>query len=355
MTSFEFNNVRIYSMATVFPKTILTSGEVEDSIVPIYEKLKIPFGTLERLSGVKNRYIWPRSVAPSEAGAEVVKNALAEISFDPKLIGAIISCSVCRDYFEPSTACLIHQRLELSEEITAFDITNACIGFSNGLITVASMIESGQINAGIVVSAENPAIILDSQRKLVNERAESLTREDLIKLLPTFTLGAGAVCYVLTNSKLAPEGHKLLGGVGLSATAHSELCKGNGDFCLMGDEGEVTPVMETESTLLIQEAAKLGRRTWGKLSENVGWEESEISHIVCHQVGRQVNEYFYKEMGLDFRKDYSIFKHYGNMISAAMPSALALGSIERSFKKGEKVLTTAFGSGLNSLFLSIEW
>ena len=72
-------------------------------------------------------------------------------------------------------------------------------------------------------------------------------------------------------------------------------------------------------------------------------------------MGRQVNDAFYREMGLDFDKDYAIYKRYGNMVSVALPAALAIGAEEKGIKPGEKVLLTAFGSGLNTRFLGFEW
>lgn len=68
-----------------------------------------------------------------------------------------------------------------------------------------------------------------------------------------------------------------------------------------------------------------------------------------------MNEAFYNEMGLDFDKDFAIYRRYGNMVSAALPAALAIGGDEKGIKPGEKVLLTAFGSGLNTRFLGFEW
>jgi 3-oxoacyl-[acyl-carrier-protein] synthase III len=43
------------------------------------------------------------------------------------------------------------------------------------------------------------------------------------------------------------------------------------------------------------------------------------------------------------------------MVSVALPAALAIGAEEKGIKPGEKVLLTAFGSGLNTRFLGFEW
>jgi 3-oxoacyl-[acyl-carrier-protein] synthase III len=38
-----------------------------------------------------------------------------------------------------------------------------------------------------------------------------------------------------------------------------------------------------------------------------------------------------------------------------MPLALITGAAEKEMKTGEKVLLTAFGSGLNSIFTGLVW
>ena len=60
-------------------------------------------------------------------------------------------------------------------------------------------------------------------------------------------------------------------------------------------------------------------------------------------------------MGLDFEKEFTIYQRLGNLVSAALPTAVALGAEQKPLREGDKVLCTAFGSGLNCIFLGIEW
>lgn len=90
-------------------------------------------------------------------------------------------------------------------------------------------------------------------------------------------------------------------------------------------------------------------------SEVLGWSRDDVNHVFCHQVGRQVNEAFYRELGLDFSKEFSIYQEYGNMISAALPAAFVMGAEKKGIQRGDKVVCTGFGSGLNSLFWGVEW
>lgn len=353
MISFSFKHVCIESFAVQFPTTEVTSAEIEDKLSGLYTRLGIPFGTLEKLSGIKTRYLWPGTVMPSKVGTEAATLALDKVGFDRDHVRALFNCSVTRDYFEPATACLIHRNLNMPEQALVMDITNACIGFSDGLLMLGNLIESGVVKAGILVSPENTSRIIDSSLKHL-EHEQKLGREDLIRILPTFTLGCGAVAYVLCHDSIATKGHRILGAASRSASEYCDLCNGNGDY-YMQQSDEIMPIMHTESSKLISSAAKVGARAWKDASALLGWTSDDVQHIFCHQVGKQVNEAFYKEMGLDVQKEYTIYRKYGNLVSAAMPTALALGSEEKNLARGDKVLLTAFGSGLNAIFIGIEW
>lgn len=354
MAVFKFDNVYIEGFGMNLPEREVTSAEIEDQLAPIYEKLNIPFGTLERLSGVGKRRVWDDDVLPSYGATLAVKELLDTTGFDKSRVGALFNCSVSRDYFEPATACLVHHRLGFRENCFVMDISNACIGFSNGILTMANLIEHGSIEAGIVVSGETVsrpirAVLAEMQN------GTDLTREMFLKLLPTFTLGSGAVAWLLCNSKLATHKHKIKGAVSRSASQFSDLCVGNSDFVAGQELAECNPVMMTDSAKLISSAAKVGAVAWKDFSEFMGWTKDDVDHIFCHQVGRQVNEAFYDTMGLDYHKEYTVYKELGNLVSAALPTAVVMGTKAKPVESGSKVLLTGFGSGLNAIFTGIHW
>jgi 3-oxoacyl-[acyl-carrier-protein] synthase-3 len=353
MVAFRFRNVCIESFALNLPETEVTSAALEDRLAPLYERLKIPFGTLEKLSGIKARRFWSPETLPSEVATVAAEQALAGAGFDRSKIGAVVNCSVTRDYFEPATGCLVHGNLGLPETVMSFDITNACLGFSNGIQLMGSLIENGVIEAAVITSGENISRIIETSINLVLDK-EDLTREELLRLLPTFTLGSGATAMVLCHKNIATKTHRVAGGIARSATQFKDLCKGNGDFYIM-QQVDLNPIMHTDSPQLMGEAAKLGGRMWKDFEEAIGWQREELDHIFCHQVGKQVNKAFYKEMTLDITKEFNVYSRYGNLVSSALPAAVFTGVTEKPIKEGEKMLMTGFGSGLNSIFLGIEW
>ncbi len=355
MLSLKYNNVRIESYAFNRPLIKVTSAEIEDRLAPIYQRYSVPFGTLERLSGITERGFFEKGTRPSQIATAAAKEAIEKSGIAMEDIGAVINCSVTRDFFEPATAILVHRNLGMKEEVLAFDITNACIGFSNGMMLIANMIESGVIKAGLVTSGENMAPITDTTfNKLLNEDSSHITRSEFVKMLPTFTLGSGGVAMVLCHQDLATQNHRLVASHPRSASEHADLCIGNGDFCFTQADG-LDPLMETESQKLIAAAAKLGARAWPEFSELTGWSAEELDHIVCHQIGKQVNASFYGSQGLPHDREHLSYPEYGNLVSAALPSALIMAAENNKFMTGDKILLTAYGSGLNTIFSGIIW
>ena len=354
MLSFRFNNVCIESYAADLPPHEITSEEIEGRLAPLYEKLKVPFGTLEKLSGIRARRCYDPDDSPSQVGTRAVRAALAGIGFDQSKIQAIFNCSVCRDFFEPATAVVIHNNLGLPEDAMAMDITNACVGFSNGLLMLSNMIELGVVQAGIIVSGEvlGPITETTIQRLLADD---NISRSEFLGMLATFTLGSGATAMVLCHRDIATSGHRVIGSVARSASQHKDLCLGNSDFCFHLNRELLNPLMETESRKLIGSAAKHGNRAWNDASAALGWSADDVDRIFCHQVGRQAGEDFYRTMGLPIEKEYTVYQRFGNLVSAALPLALILGANDGVLASGDKVLLTGFGSGLNAIFTGLEW
>ncbi|MBI1851077.1 MAG: 3-oxoacyl-ACP synthase III [Planctomycetes bacterium] len=353
MLSFHFDSVRIESYAIHLPPSRVTSLQLEDVLAPQYDRLAIARGTLERLTGVQSRYFWGDDVTPSNVATIAAQTALDQIGFDPSNVKALFNCSITRDFFEPATACIVHHSLGLSECALVFDITNACIGFMNGLVLLANLIESRVIPAGIVVSGETNSRPVHMCMEHILKSKE-LTREGLLKLLPTLTLGSGAVAYVLCHESIASNGHRLVGGVGRAGSQFHDLCSGNGDFCFQ-QPADNDPIMTTSAKELISSAAQVGGRTWTEASAALGWSNADIDHVFCHQVGKPINDAFYREIGVDNSKEFTIYEEFGNQTSAALPIAVGRGVEALQIHAGEKLLLLGFGSGINSLFAGVEW
>ena len=65
----RFEHVCIESIAVALPEESWTSAAIEERLRPLYERLRLPFGRLELMSGIRERRFWPRGTRPSDASA----------------------------------------------------------------------------------------------------------------------------------------------------------------------------------------------------------------------------------------------------------------------------------------------
>jgi hypothetical protein len=74
----RFQNVVIESLVAVLPPQVLTTAALEERLRPLYERLRLPFGRLELMTGIKERRFWEPGTKPSEASARAVRAVLAK-------------------------------------------------------------------------------------------------------------------------------------------------------------------------------------------------------------------------------------------------------------------------------------
>jgi 3-oxoacyl-[acyl-carrier-protein] synthase-3 len=245
----------------------------------------------------------------------------------------------------------VHDLLGLDPGCMTFDISNACLGFMSGMITVANMIELGQIEAGMVVAGENGRPVVENT---VNQLAAdpSPTRRKFKKAFASLTIGSGAVAAVLTSKAISTTGHRLLGASCKAASQYNELCRCSPD---MGFAEEAFPYMETDSLHVMENGVKLAQDTWGQLKAGLGWEDSTPDRIFCHQIGLNHRNLLFKSLGLDVSKDFSTVQKLGNMGSVGLPLTLSMGQDAGVLEKGMKVAMMGIGSGLTSVMMGVEW
>jgi len=348
----RYSHVCLESWGYVLPKRILTSFEIEQRLKPLTEKLGLPSGFFEIFTGIKERRLWEDGTLPSQMSTQAALQALQKEKMNASDIKCLLHTSVSRDYLEPATAATVHDNLKLNPSCMYFDISNACLGFLNGIFVLSNMIELGQIKRGMLVGTESSQKIIDMTLKKLLE-SENLSLQEAALYLPSLTLGSGASSLILAHDSVSKTKHKLLGGISRTASQFNHLCRAFPDMGLLNPLPNLS--MKTQANELMQEAAKLAKTTWSEFKKEIQWQDKDIHHIFSHQVGRTPREEMIKALGVSADKDYFTFDHLGNMGSCALPITFAIGIEKRQVKKDDHVMLMGFGSGINCLFLGVTW
>ena len=348
----HFNNVYLESLACHLPSNVVTSADLEQRLAPVYDRLKLSYGRLEMMSGIKERRFWDEGIFPSQVAAIAGEKAIEFAEIDRTEIGCLINASVCRDFLEPATASIVHQNLKLQPNCLVFDISNACLGVLNGMVHIANMIELGQVRAGLIVAGENGGPLVDTTIKNLLSKPD-LKRNAIKTSFASLTIGSAAVGVLLVNKDLSNSNHRLIGGSSRTATQFNDLCRGIDETAL--ENNGWSPLMTTDAETMMHEGCILAGKTWNSAKNILGWTNNDIRRAFCHQVGQMHRNLLYKTLGLDSGKDFSSLEVLGNTGAASLPSTLALGMEKGILEQGDKAALLGIGSGISCLMLGVEW
>ena len=304
----------------------------------------MPEGRLELMTGIRERRFFPPRTRPSTISIQSAERAIEASGIDARYFGALIHGSVCRDFLEPATACRVHHGLDLPNEAMIYDVSNACLGLLNGMVQIASMIELGQIRAGIVVGTECGRELVENTIELLNTD-QSLTRDSIKNYIASLTIGAASVAIVLCDEELSRTGNRLTTAVVHCDTTQHDLCQSRG----------LETIMQTDSEELMRRGIAAGATTFAHFLAATGWEPDDINRTFCHQVGVAHRKLMFESLALDPTIDFATLETLGNTGSAALPVTMAIGVEQGRLQKDDQVALLGIGSGINCLMLGVEW
>lgn len=373
----KYSQVHIEAIGYELPPVVVSTAELESRLSPVYEALNMSPGQLELLTGINERRWWEPGYPLSLGAAAAGRKALAASNLTADDVDVLIYAGVCREQFEPATACAVAHELQLNSDAAVYDLSNACLGVLNGIVDVANRIELGQAKAGLVVSAETAREINENViDRMVRSKSLELFRESVA----TLTGGSGAVAVLVVNEELSREKRrKILGGVTQSDLQYHSLCRWGMQSLLpatvhtvekvfghqaraivqrsidFGLRHVMIPFMETHAGEVLKYGVELGMRTWKKFLGKIGWGIDQLDKVICHQVGAGHRDAVLKALGIPPEKEFSTFEFLGNMGTVSLPLTAALAEEREFLQPGDRVGFLGIGSGLNCLMLGLEW
>ena len=347
----RYDRVCIESFGYELPEELVSSEEIEQRLAPLYDRLRLPAGRLELITGIRERRFWPKGMLPSEKSIASGQRAIAAAAIKPSDIGALVHGSVCRDHLEPATACRVHHGLGLADECVVYDVSNACLGLLNGIVQVANMIELRQIRAGLVVGTEGSRERVENTIDHLNHET-TLTRNQLKRAIASLTIGSASCAVLLVDRELSRSGNRLTSAAVRTNTEHHQLCHSGRDEAV--SDG-MTPLMDTDSETLMHAGIETGREAFSRFLKTSGWQRADIDKTFCHQVGITHRNLMFEQMGLNTRLDFTTVETLGNTGSVALPVTMAIGIEEGWLSAKDRVALMGIGSGINTVMLGVEW
>ena len=100
---------------------------------------------------------------------------------------------------------------------------------------------------------------------------------------------------------------------------------------------------------------KLGRATWTRFLETLGWQAGEVDRVVCHQVGAGHQRAILEALGIPPEREFSTFSTLGNIGTVSLPLTAARAAEESFILPGDRVGLLGIGTGLNCLMMGVQW
>ena len=335
--TFRFTDTAVLSVSIAEAPIVVTSAEIDEALADTYARLDVRPGLLEGLAGIVERRWWPEDVTFADAAAMAGAKALADAGIEAKRVGLLIDTSVSRGHLEPSAAVDVHHQLDMPSHCLNFDLSNACLGFVNGMHLAGTLIDAGQIDYAIIVDGEGSRGL--HERTIERLQRPETTVADIFENFASLTLGSGGAAMVLGRASEHPEGHRFIGGVSRAATEHHRIC--------VGDMNQ----MRTDSRALLEAGLELSAATWQEGCETFDW--TDLDCYVIHQVSSVHTQAVTAALGIDPARVPMTFPRYGNIGPASIPFTLA--QQVDNLRGGDRIGCLGIGSGLNASVIEIAW
>ena len=322
-------NAYIKDIAYYLPERVVTNEElVEEFPEWSVEKIAEKVGVLERHVAAPDETATDMAVKAAEALFARGAVQQSEIDF-------VLLCTQSPDYFLPSSACVIQDRLGIPTGSGALDFNLGCSGYEYGLALAKGLILSGVSKNVLLLTAE-------TYNKYLHPRDKGNRT----------IFGDGATATVVSTSGFAEIGQFNLGTDGsgakdlivkTGASRQPQKCD-DLSFDEGGNPRSSDYLFMDGSEIFMFTLVKVPKMLKAVLAANE-LQKEDIDLFVFHQANKYMLEHLRKKLKIDEDKFFVNLEKVGNTVSSTIPIALC-DARDQGKLKGN-ILLAGFGVGLS--------
>jgi 3-oxoacyl-[acyl-carrier-protein] synthase-3 len=275
-------------------------------------------------SGIAARHYAEADVTSSDMAVHAAMSALEAAALQPNDIDLIIMATSTPDFFGgfPSTACVVQNKLCITNGAAAMDVQAVCSGFIYAMSIADSMIKSGAHKNVLVIGAEVFSKILNFE-----DRTTCVLFGD----------GAGAVIM----SRAAEPGV-------LATKLHADGSHAH-ILCVPGNVNAGTLAGSAFLYMDGQAVFKLAVHVLEKVAlealEMAGLDATQIDWLIPHQANIRIMQSTAKKLRMPMEKVIVTVDQHGNTSAASIPLALDVAVRDGRVKPGDTILLEGVGGG----------
>jgi len=297
---------------------------------------EFPEWTVEKVAakvGVHERHVASATETASDMATKASEILFAEHGIDRSTIDFVLLCTQSPDYFLPTSACLIQNRLGLSTSCGALDFNLGCSGFVYGLSLAKGLIAGGIAKNVLLLTSETYSKHIHPKDKgnrtiFGDASAATLVSTDGFASIEDFCLG--------TDGRGAENLIVRIGGMrqqeALNDLAFDESGNPSSSDHLYMNGGEIFNFTSEAVPVLVDQVLEKNQLS-----------KDDIQLFVFHQANKYMMNYLRKLIEIDSDKFYFFLENVGNTVSSTIPIALCEAQKEGKLKGN--VLIAGFGVG----------
>lgn len=311
--------------------------------------VQFPEWSVDKISsktGIVSRHIAASDEYSSDLAVGAGRKLMSAHEIDPEQIDYLIVCSQTSDYFLPSLASLVQDRLGLRTSTGAVDVNLGCSGYVYALGLAKGLIESRQASRILVITS-------DTYSKLLNPGDKSVRT--------IFGDGASATLVEVDNRD---DEYAVVYGTDGSGAKNLMVPKGG-----LRDGHEIQPAAEAGARNLITSdydlymngpeifnfTLRVVPNAVDQVLNRANVELDQIDLFVFHQANAFMMEHLRKKLGVPKEKFVVDLAETGNTVSSTIPIALSRAIDSGVLLSGMRVMLVGFGVGLSWAGMTLRW
>lgn len=332
MALFSVHNFSLRALSACVPKKEFSNMDYD--LIPMKER-----ETLIKMTGVEKRRIGRVGMTTSDLCLHAAEKLFAETGWDRASIDVLIFVSQSRDYLIPCTSIILQDKLGLPKTSLAFDIPLGCSGFIYGISVMGSLLSSGTLKRGILMSGDISTVNCSYKDK---------------STFPLFG-DAGSVAFFEYDPQASPVHFNLQSdGSGWEAISIPEGGMRNFASKESFDYHDIEEGVSRNSVQLTLNGIDVFNFSLREVAPNINELLSSLSltlekfdFCVFHQANLLMNESIRKKLRLPKEKVPYTLQKYGNTSSASIPLTM-VSELRNDLKEKElSLLLCGFGVGLS--------
>ena len=299
---------------------------------------EFPEWTAEKVAnkiGIDARHIAAENETAGDLAEQAARKMFIEWNIQPKEVDFIMLCTQSPDYFLPTTACVLQDRLGIPTSVGAIDFNLGCSGYVYGLAMAKSFILGGLAKNVLLLTAETYSkhiLPSDKSNRTIfgDAAAATLISDEGFASIGEFELGTNG--QGAENLIVNTGGFRHRKAMGSIITDEGGALKSTDNLYMNGSEifsftMDVVPP-------LVEETIKKNSCV-----------RSDINLYIFHQANKHMLEFLRKKMKIEENQFYYSLSRFGNTVSSTIPIALKEALSDNSISKGTKLLIAGFGVG----------